>query len=114
MAGLRPQFGHRRRIEPRAIGHHDLGLHAPVLEVLEEPAHVIVVVALDQGEGHGKILGRVGGQQQGITAQMKFIDAECAAEAVQDARLPPIPISGAEAAPRGCTRCASREHKIIE
>jgi hypothetical protein len=62
VAGPRPQFGQQRRIEPRAIGHDHLGFHAPVLEVLEEPPHGVVVVAADQGEGHGKILERVGGQ----------------------------------------------------
>ena len=39
---------------------------------------------LDQGEGYGKILERVSGQQQGVAAQVQFVDAERAAEAVQD------------------------------
>ena len=84
VAGLGPQFGQQRRIELRAVGHNDLRLHAPVLEVLEEPPQVVVVVAANQCEGHGKVLERVRGQQQGIAAQVKFIDAERAAEAVQD------------------------------
>ena len=38
----------------------------------------------DQGEGHRQVLERVGGQQQGRPAEVQFVDAEGAAEAVQD------------------------------
>ena len=43
-----------------------------------------LIVAADQGEGHGEILERVGGQQQGIAPQVKLVNAQRPAEAVQD------------------------------
>ena len=39
---------------------------------------------VDQGEGHRQVGQRVGGQQQGEPAQVQLVDAERAAEAVQD------------------------------
>ena len=41
-------------------------------------------LAGDQGEGHGQVLERVGGQQQGVAAQVQLVDAQGAAEAVED------------------------------
>ena len=84
MAGLGPEFGQERRVEVRAVGDHDLGREPPRLEVLEEPPHVVGVIPGDQGEGHRQVLERVGGQQQGHPAEVQLVDAEGAAEAVQD------------------------------
>ena len=39
---------------------------------------------VDQGEGHGQVGERVGGQQQREAAQVEFVDAERAAEMFQD------------------------------
>ena len=84
VAGLRPEFGQDLRVEVRAVGHHHLGHQPPGLEVLQEPPHVVGVVGGDQGEGHRQVLERVGGQQQRRPAEVQFVDAEGAAEAVQD------------------------------
>jgi hypothetical protein len=61
-----------------------LGDQAPVLEVAEEPPHVVLVVLRDQGEGHRQVGQRVGRQQQGEPAQVQLVDAQRAAETVQD------------------------------
>ncbi len=45
---------------------------------------MVLVVLGDQGEGHGQIRKRVGGQQQGEATQVQFVDAQCAAEVLQD------------------------------
>ena len=45
---------------------------------------MIGVVGVDQGEGHRQVLERVGGQQQRRAAQVQFIHAERATEALQD------------------------------
>jgi hypothetical protein len=45
---------------------------------------VIGVVLVDQGEGHGRVGQRVGGQQQREAARVQLVDAECAAEPPQD------------------------------
>ena len=84
MVGLGPKFGQHGRVEVRAVGDYGLGLQPPVLEVLEEPSHVILIVGTDQREGHRQITDRVGGQQEGILAQVQFIHAEGAAEVLQD------------------------------
>ena len=84
VAGVRPQLGQDRRVEVRPVGHHHLGRKPPGLEVLEEPPHVGLVVAGDQGEGHRQVVQRVGRQQQGHLAQVQLVDAERPAEVVQD------------------------------
>jgi hypothetical protein len=84
MVGVGPKFTEHGRIEVRAVGHHDLGDQSPVLEVLEEPPHLVLIVGIDQGEGHGQVGQRVGGQQQWEAAQVQFVDAQRAAEALQD------------------------------
>src|SRR5512142_997300 len=43
-----------------------------------------LVVGGGQGEGHGQVGERVGGQQQGEAAEVQFVDAERAAEVLQD------------------------------
>ena len=84
VAGVRPQLGQDPRVEVRPVGHHHLGRKPPGLEVLEEPPHVGLVVAGDQGEGHRQVVQRVGRQQQGHLAQVQLVDAERPAEVVQD------------------------------
>ena len=84
VAGVRPQLGQDRRVEVRPVGHHHRGRKPPGLEVLEEPPHVGLVVAGDQGEGHRQVVQRVGRQQQGHLAQVQLVDAERPAEVVQD------------------------------
>ena len=84
MVGPGPQLGQQRRVEVRAVGDDGPGPKPPVLEVLKEPPHVIVIVGPDQGEGHRQVTDRIGGQQQGELAQMQFIHTEGAAEVVQN------------------------------
>src|SRR5512135_2823082 len=84
MIGVGPEFLQHRGIQIRAVGHHDRGVQAPSLEVPEEPLHVVLVVGGDQGEGHGQVAQRVGGQQQGEATQVQFVDAQRAAEVLQD------------------------------
>ena len=45
---------------------------------------MVLVVLVDQGEGHGQVGERVGGQEQGEAAQVQFVDAKRAAEEFQD------------------------------
>ena len=84
MVRLGPQFGQHGGVEVRAVGDHDLGVQAPGLEVLEEPPHVGLIVGGDQGEGHRQVAQRVGGQEQREATQVQFVDAEGAAEVLQD------------------------------
>lgn len=99
VAGVRPQLGQDRRVEVRPIGHHHRGRKPPGLEVLEEPPHVGLAVAGDQGEGHRQVVQRVGRQQQSHLAQVQLVDAERPAEVVQDPaamirqiELPDLPV----------------------
>ena len=80
VSGLGPQFGQHRRIQVRAIGDHDAGSKPPLLEVVQEAAHVVLIVAPHQREGHREVVDRVGGQQQGTVSQVNFVDAEGAGE----------------------------------
>jgi site-specific DNA recombinase len=84
MIGVGPEFAQHRRIQVRAVGDHDLGVHTPVLEVLEVSTHVVLVVLVDQREGHGQVGDRVGGQEQREAAQVQLVDAKRAAESLQD------------------------------
>ncbi len=79
-----PQLGQHGGVQVRAVGHHDVGVQAPGLEVPQEPPHVDLVVGGDQGEGDRQVMQRVGGQQRGEAAQVQFVDAERAAEMLQD------------------------------
>ena len=45
---------------------------------------MVLVVLVDQREGHGQVGERVGGQEQREAAQMQFVDAERAAEVFPD------------------------------
>jgi len=65
-------------LEPSVINY--LRQEPPALEVGQEPAPVVLVVGRDQGEGHGEVVERVGGQQQGLLAQVDFVDAQGAGE----------------------------------
>ena len=46
-----------------AVGHHDFGKKAVLLEIVEKALHVRLIVAAHQGERDGKIAQRIGGQQ---------------------------------------------------
>lgn len=85
---LGPDLGQHGRIEVGAVGDHDLGHQAPVVEVVQEAAHVVLVVVPHQSEGDREIVDGVGGQQQSAMAQMDFVDAQGAGEVVQS----PLPI----------------------
>jgi hypothetical protein len=63
MVGLGPQLPEHGRVEVRAVGDNGLGMKPPVLEVLEEPPHVKLIVGPDQGEGQRQVTDRIGGQQ---------------------------------------------------
>ena len=78
--GRGPQFREHGRVQVGAVGHHHRRPQPPALEVLQETSHVLLVVVLNQGKGHGKVSERVGGQQQGVAAQVQFIHTQCAAE----------------------------------
>ncbi len=45
---------------------------------------MVLVVGGDQGEGHRGVAQGIRGQEQRKAAQVQFIDAECAAELLQD------------------------------
>src|SRR5262249_19228296 len=66
------------------------GHEAPVGQVAQEAAHVILIVGADQGESYWQIAQRIGGQQQGAVAQVDFVDTQRAREALQG----PLPIPG--------------------
>src|SRR5262245_11900328 len=99
VAGSGPDLGQQGRVEVGAVGNHHLGQQARALEAAQEAAHVVLVVVGDQGEGHGEVSQRVGGQKQGLVAQVHLIDAQSARE-VLDApaavlgpvALPDLPI----------------------
>jgi hypothetical protein len=69
MLGVRPDGREYIRVQAGAIGHDDARLEAMAGEVLQEAAHVLLVVVGHQGEGHGKIAQRVGRQQEREPAQ---------------------------------------------
>ena len=83
MLGFGPQLGQEFRIQVRAIGDDHLGSKPPVLEILEETPHVVVVVGTDQGKGDGNIAQRVGSHEQGPVPEMDFVDAQGAGETLQ-------------------------------
>ena len=55
----------------------------PQAQVLQEPAHVVLVVGPDQGEADRKV-GAGRWPKAGYRPQVKFIDAQRPAEALQD------------------------------
>ncbi len=59
MVSLGPELGDRGGVQVRAVGDHDTRLEPPVLEVLEKPPHVIVIVGCYQGESHRQIAQRI-------------------------------------------------------
>jgi len=80
---LGPDLGQHSRIQVGAVADHDLGRKAPILEVVQEAAHVLLVVGPHQGEGHREIVYGVGGQQQGAVTEVNFVDAQGAGEVFQ-------------------------------
>jgi hypothetical protein len=60
------------------------GFKPQLLEVLEVSPHGVLVVLVDQREGHGQVGERVGGQEQREATQVQFVDAKRAAEEFQD------------------------------
>ena len=84
MVRVGPQLGQHAGVQVRPVGDHDVGDQAPGPEVLEEPPHVVLVVGGDEREGHRQVRERVGGQEQREAAEVQFVDAERAAEVLQD------------------------------
>jgi hypothetical protein len=68
----------------QAIGDHDTRLESPVLEVLEKPQHVVLVIGHHQGKSHRQVTQWLGRQKQGEAAQVQFVHAESAAEMLQN------------------------------
>jgi site-specific DNA recombinase len=81
---LGPKFTQHGGIQVRAVGDDHPGHQPSGLEILEEPPHVVPVVGRDQGEGHRQVGQRVGGQQEDEPTQMQLVDAEGAAEVLED------------------------------
>ena len=82
--GVGPNLGQQLRVEAGAIADHHLRSQPPAGQVAQEAAHVVLVVGPDQGKAHGQVGQRVGGQQQGVGAQVQLIDAQSSREALQD------------------------------
>src|SRR5271154_6341791 len=80
VTSLGPHLCHQRWIKVRAIGGDHTRQEAPVLEVLQKPAHVRLVVGRHEGEGNGEIGQGIGSQQQGTMTQMDFVDGKGAGE----------------------------------
>jgi hypothetical protein len=70
MPGAGPDLGQQLRVEVGAVTDHHLRLQPPAGEVTQEAAHVFLVVGPDQGEADGQVGQGVGGQQQGVLAQV--------------------------------------------
>jgi hypothetical protein len=62
VTGSRPEFCQESRVKVRTVGDDHVWQEPVVLEVVEEPPHVVLIIGLDQGEGDGEIAQRVGGQ----------------------------------------------------
>jgi len=63
-------------IERRAIGNDPLGVESALFEGLQKRVHVVLIVFLDQFEGHRKVPERLGGKQDGATTIVDCIDAQ--------------------------------------
>jgi hypothetical protein len=83
MLGVRPYFRQDLGIQIRAIGHHDQGQEAVLLEIAQEAPHMILIIGAHHGEGHRNVAERIGCQQQGAMAKVDFIDTECSRELLQ-------------------------------
>src|SRR6185437_16952492 len=81
--GIRPNLSQQLRVEVGTVTDHDLGFEPPVGQVTQEAAHVFLVVGPDQGETNRQVGQRVGGQQQGVSAQVQLIDAQGAGETLE-------------------------------
>ena len=78
--GPGPDLGQQLGIEIRAIADDNGGQKALIFEVLQEAAHMVVIVGRDQGEGDWEIAERIGGQEQSAMAEVQFVDAQGAGE----------------------------------
>src|SRR5262249_34715455 len=82
--GIGPDLGQQLRVQVRPVADYHLGLEPPAGQVTQEAPQVLLVVGPDQGEANGQVGQRVGGQEQGVAAQVQFIDAQRAGKALQD------------------------------
>ena len=83
MLDLRPQGGQHGRIEIRSVGDNDVGVETMEVQLMQEAFHVFLIVGRDQREGDREIAERSGGQEQGLLAEVQFVDAQGAGEVGQ-------------------------------